>query len=148
MVEMKEILCLTDFTPEATQALAYARALTERFGAGLRLLHVIENPTSKSYGEVAGDFLAQEMNARTKTQEWLAKIKDEQLSGLPKCETMMGAGDLFEQVLKVVAEKKIDVLVMSAHTHRGFHLHLLTNLPGKLVHDAPCHVFVVHSAGK
>jgi nucleotide-binding universal stress UspA family protein len=59
----------------------------------------------------------------------------------------MERGELFEHILKTVHEKHIDVIVMSAHTHEGFHLHLISNLPEKLVRKAPCHVFVIHYGG-
>lgn len=148
MVEIKHILFPTDFSTEATDALAYAQEFTEKFGARLYVLHVIQDPTSKLYGEVSGDYLAFDKNALEKTEEWLARLHREQLHGSADCETVIERGDLFDQVLKVVREKHIDVIVMSAQTHKGFHLHLITNLPEKLVHDAPCHVFVVHTPAR
>lgn len=147
MVEMKHFLFLTDFSAEATQALAYARELAGKFAARLYLLHVIENPTSKLYGKVEGDYYAFDKNAYEKTQEWLTRLQREQLHGSPECEAVIERGDLFENVLKVMREKHIDIIVLSARVHKGFHLHLIVNLPEKLVHDAPCHVFVVHSTG-
>ena len=145
MVEIKHILFLTDFSAEATHALAYAREFAEKFGARLYVLHVIENPTNKLYGEVSGDYHAFDKNAQEKTEDWLARLHREQLHGSPDRETVIERGDLFDHVLKVVHEKHIDVIVISAHTHEGFHLHLIANLPEKLVYRAPCQVFVVHS---
>lgn len=145
MVAMKSILFLTDFSTEATQALEYAREFAEKFGARLYLLHVIQDATSKLYGMVSGDYHALDKNAQEKTREWLAQIHREQLRGAPNCETLLERGELFEHVLKVVHDQHIDVIVMGAHTHEGFHLHLISNLPEKLVRKAPCHVFVVHT---
>jgi nucleotide-binding universal stress UspA family protein len=146
MVEMKRILFQTDFSPESTRALEYAWALAEKFDAKLYLLHVIENPTSKLYGMVSGDYHALDKNAFEKSQEWLAQIHREQLQGSPKCEPLVERGELFEHVLRVVRQKNIDVVVVSAHSHKGFRLHLLADPPEKLVRKAPCHVFVVHGA--
>jgi len=66
MVEMKRILFFTDFSAEATEALGYAREFAEKFGARLYLLHVIEDPTSKLYGMVSGDYHALDRNAYEK----------------------------------------------------------------------------------
>jgi nucleotide-binding universal stress UspA family protein len=145
MVEMKRILFLTDFSSEATQALEYAKELAEKFEAQLCLLHVIIDATSKLYGMTSGDYHALDRNAQEKTREWLAQIHRDQLGGAANCETLMERGELFEHVLKVIHNKHIDLIVLSAHTHEGFHLHLISNLPEKLVRKAPCHVFVVHS---
>ena len=147
MVEMKRILFFTDFSAEATEALGYAREFAEKFGARLYLLHVIEDPTSKLYGMVSGDYHALDRNAYEKTQEWLAQLHRERLDSSSNCETLIERGELFEHLLKTVHEKHIDVIVMSAHTHEGFRLHLISNLPEKLVRKAPCHVFVIHYGG-
>lgn len=145
MVEMKRVLFLTDFSAEAAEALAYAQEFVDKFRAQLFLLHVIEDPTSELYGMVDNDYHALDKNAREKAQAWLTQLHQEQLQGLPDCEIVIERGELFEHVLKVVHDKHIDVIVMSAHTHQGFHLHLISNLPEKLVRKAPCHVFVIHN---
>ena len=147
MVAIQRVLFPTDFSPEATDALAYAREFAEKYGARLYVLHVIEDPTSKLYDMVSGDYHALDRNAREKTQAWLAQLHRERLDSSPNCEALMERGELFEHLLKTVHEKHIDVIVMSAHTHQGFHLHLISNLPEKLVRKAPCHVFVIHYGG-
>jgi len=147
MVKMQRVLFLTDFSPEATDALTYAREFAEKFGSRLYVLHVIEDPTKALYEMVSSDYHALDRNAREKTQERLARLHREQLGGSPNCETLIERGELFEHVLKTVHDQHIDVIVMSAHTHQGFHLHLISNLPEKLVRKAPCHVFVIHYAG-
>ena len=147
MVEMKRILFLTDFSPEAESALQYAKELATKFNGHLSLLHVIVDPTSKLYEMEGGDYHAQDANARQKAEEWLARIHREQLGNSPQSETLVERGELFDHVLRVVQEKHIDVVALSAHTHPGFHLHLISSLPEKLVRKAPCHVFVIHNAG-
>jgi nucleotide-binding universal stress UspA family protein len=147
MVAIQRVLFPTDFSPEATDALAYAREFAEKYGARLYVLHVIEDPTSKLYDMVSADYHALDRNAREKTQERLAQLHRERLGNSPNCEALIERGELFEHILKTVNEQHIDVIVMSAHTHAGFHLHLISNLPEKLVHRAPCHVFVVHYQG-
>lgn len=147
MVEMKRILFLTDFSPEATNALQYAWELTQKFGGQLYLLHVIVDPTSKLYQMVSGDYHALDRNAQEKAREWLTNIHREQLGNAPNCDTLVERGELLEHVLHAVREKHIDVVALSAHTHPGFHIHLIASLPEKLVRQAPCHVFVIHNEG-
>lgn len=146
-MEMKRILFLTDFSLEADAALQYAKELTTKFDGYLVVLHVIVDPTTKLYEMESGDYHAQDANARQKAQEWLARIHRENLGNASNCETLIERGELFDHVLRVVQEKHIDVVALSAHTHPGFHLHLISSLPEKLVRQAPCHVFVIHNAG-
>jgi nucleotide-binding universal stress UspA family protein len=146
MIDIRNILFLTDFSAEATQALHYARDLAERYDARVYLLHIVEDPT-RTLDVMAGglhfDLLRQDM-ARA-AEERLAQMHQEEFRSSPHCEPIVEVSELFTGVLKVIQEKHIDVIVLSAHTHQGFHLHLLSNLPEKLVRKAPCHVFVVHS---
>lgn len=146
MIEMKRVLFLTDFSDEAAEALTYAREFADKFQARLYLLHVIDDATHKRYGQVVGDYHAFDKNAQEKTKMWLEQIHREELRGDADCETLVERGELFEHVLRVVREYHIDVVVLSAHTHEGFHLHLISNLPEKLVRKAPCHIFVIHNA--
>ena len=134
MVAMQRILFLTDFTVEANNALDYAWDLTEKFAARLYLLHVIADPASLEHN-----------NAQHKAKVWLDAVHRSRLEAAPNCEALVEQGDLFSCILKVIEDKAIDVIVLSAQTHQGFHLHLTANLPEKLVHRAPCHVFVVHN---
>jgi nucleotide-binding universal stress UspA family protein len=145
MVEMQRVLFLTDFSSESVQALEYVRELAEKFGSRLFILHVIVDATSELYGMVSGDYHALDRNAQEKTREWLTQLHREQLHDSPNCETLMERGEIFEHVLKVVHDKHIDLIVLSAHYYPGFHLHLISNLPEKLVRKAPCHVLVIHT---
>jgi nucleotide-binding universal stress UspA family protein len=86
-------------------------------------------------------------NSREKALERLTRIHREQLGNMPNCQTLIERGELFDHVLHAVREHQIDVVALSAHTHPGFHFHLISSLPEKLVRQAPCHVFVIHNAG-
>lgn len=146
MIEIKRVLFLTDFSDEAAEALEHAREFAGKFNARLYVLHVIDDATHKRYGSVVGDYHAFDKNAQEKTTQWLEQIHHEELRDSPDCEMLVERGELFGHVLKVVNEQHIDVIVLSAHTHAGFHLHLISNLSEKLVRQAPCHVFVIHNA--
>jgi glycine betaine transporter len=147
MIDIHNILFLTDFSAEATQALLYAGDLAERYGSRLYLLHIVEDPT-RTFDVMSGGLHVDmvRLDLVRAAEEKLARIHQEEFRGSPRCELMVEVSDLFTGVLKVVHDMHIDLIVLSAHTHQGFHLHLLSNLPEKLVHKAPCHVFVVHSS--
>src|SRR2546428_1865757 len=120
MVEMKRILFFTDFSAEATDALGYAREFAEKFGARLYLLHVIEDPTSKLYGMVSGDYHALDRNAYEKTQEWLPPPHREQMRGSPDREALIEGGGVFLHVPKVVHDKHNPGIVLCARAPKSF----------------------------
>jgi len=146
MIEIKRILFLTDFSDESAEALESAYAFASKLDARFYVLHVIDDATHRRYGSVVGDYHAFDKNAQEKTTQWLEQIHHEELKDAPDCEMLVERGELFGHVLKVINEQQIDVIVLSAHTHAGFHLHLISNLSEKLVRKAPCHVFVIHNA--
>ncbi len=146
MIEIRNLLFLTDFSAEAKQALFYARDLAERYGSRLYLLHIVEDP-ARTFDVMSGGvhFDLVRVDLVRAAEAKLAQIHQKELLGAPRCDPIVEVNELFTGVLKIVHEKNIDLIVLSAHTHQGFHLHLLSNLPEKLVHKAPCHVLVIHN---
>lgn len=146
MIEIRHILFLTDFSAEAAYALRYVRDLAEKYNSWVHLLHRVEDPTRNldiMNGGLHFDLVQLDLVRAAEAN--LAQIHHEEFRDSLRCEPIVEVGDLFTGILNIVQEKHIDVIVLSAHTHQGFHLHLLSNLPEKLVHKAPCHVFVIHS---
>src|SRR6516165_2127930 len=106
MVQVQNILWLTDFSDDSTHALAYARTLAALCNTNLYLMHVIENPTSSIYGAVEGDYLAMEANAREKARAWLDDMAKE-LNDLPNKEVVLREGEVVREVINIEAEKAI-----------------------------------------
>ena len=74
MVQIQNVLWLTDFSQDSAYALAYAHTLAELYKTKLYLMHVIDNPTSSIYGRVEGDYLAMEINAREKAADVAPRV--------------------------------------------------------------------------
>ena len=84
--------------------------LAELCRTKLYLMHVIENPTSSIYGEVDGDYLAMETNAREKARAWLHDAA-RGLSDLPDTEVLLREGEVLSEILKVEEDKAIGTIV-------------------------------------
>jgi hypothetical protein len=50
-VQLKKIMCTTDFSESSTLAVAYGTALAEEFKSKLYLSHVVELPSVGMYGD-------------------------------------------------------------------------------------------------
>jgi universal stress protein A len=142
MVQVENVLWLTDFSEDSLHALTYARSLAELWKTKLYLMHVIENPTSNIYGEVDGDYLAMEANAREKARTWLGDAA-RGLGGRPDHEILLHEGVVLSEILKVETEKAIGTIVVGSHGRTGLAHILLGSVTDKVVRSAHCPVYVI-----
>ena len=143
MVQVENILWLTDFSKDSAHALAYAQTFAELCKTKLYLMHVIDNPTSKMYGEVEGDYLAMEINAREVARKRLQEYATKELRDFPNHETLLREGDVLSEVLKVETEQAIGTIVVGTHGRTGFSRMLLGSVAEKVISTARCPVYVV-----
>jgi universal stress protein A len=143
MVQLQNVLWLTDFSEDAAHALPYAHDLAEFYKTKLYLMHVIENATHSVYGEVKGDYFAMEVNAREKARTWLQEHVKRDLQGFPNHEILIREGDVLPRVVEVVTEKQIGALVMGTHGRTGLAHMLLGEEAEKVIRNVHCPVFVI-----
>jgi len=142
MVKIENVLLITDFSENAKHALGYARAMAERFGSKLHVLHVIGDPTSHIYGEAKGDFLAMEKRARVKAREEIDKYQA-LLHDLSNHELIIKEGGVLDRILETIAEKNIDNVVMGSQGG-GVLRNLLTgSIADKVTRGVRCHVWII-----
>lgn len=147
MISITNILIPTDFSEPAEAALEYGKTLAQKFGARLRLLHVVPEPYSYPWGTEMStlplaDLLAQsEDAARQRLGQLAAPL------GLPaaRVEIETTIGTPVDQILTCIADNKIDLVVMGTHG-RGMVGHLLLgSVTGRVVRRSPVPVLTVHS---
>ena len=143
MVEIHNVLWLTDFSEDSRYALAHARTFAELFQTKLYLMHVVVNADSKIYGEVAGDYLAMEKNALEKSREFLREAVQEDLQGFSNHAEIIRQGDILEEILRVTDQKEIGTIVMASHGRTGFSHLLLGSIAEKVIRSVPCPVYIV-----
>jgi universal stress protein A len=143
MVQVQNILWLTDFSQDSAHALAYARTLAELYKTKLYLMHVIENPTSSIYGRVDGDYLAMEANAREKARTWLQEYATKELRDFPNQEILLREGDILPKILEVETEKAIGTVVVGTHGRTGLAHMLLGSVTEKVIRSVHCPVYVI-----
>lgn len=129
--EIKKILYTTDLSENARYAFAYAASLANRYGAGITILHVLEDisPYRDSLiinmlGETRWNEL---MNSNKHKlletiKERLEKFCEEVTAELPSCpfitdEIIVKIGSPVEEIFKQVKTAQCDLVVMGAHGH-------------------------------
>jgi len=145
MIDLHRILVPTDFSEHSANALGYAVAFAEKFGAELHLLHVVQDLAMFLPDSVtAGPPLMPPVDQLTAaTRAALDRIVAENhLSHLP-VHTDIREGTPFYEIIRFAREKDIDLIVMGTHGRSGLVHVLLGSVTEKVVRKAPCPVLTV-----
>jgi manganese transport protein len=94
--------------------LADAIALARVHSAELVLIHVVEGVGGQWYGQQAGD-AEQRLD-----DEYLCELADRlRAEGLPAVWTVLGYGNVQQQIVEIARKENLDLLVVGGHGHRG-----------------------------
>jgi nucleotide-binding universal stress UspA family protein len=144
---MKTILCPTDFSKNATHAIAYAAEMALKFNARIILLHTYETPVL--YSDVAFttlqidakmlyDDAAKKLN-KFRTKFFINKYKN------IKTDLIIQQGLPSARICEAAAEKKADMIIMGT-TGTGVGERLLVGSnAARVVKNAPCMVMLIPS---
>jgi Universal stress protein UspA and related nucleotide-binding proteins len=145
MIAIRKILVATDFGEPSEAALRYGRALAQRFGAALHVLHVTENLLAAA---LAGEYTAapaeiQEDLERVAQQRTEALLTDEDRRTLKAVAVTMNHGSPAVAIVEYAKTAPVDLIVLGTHG-RGAVAHLfLGNVAERVVRAAPCPVLTV-----
>lgn len=146
MLTLKNILVPTDFGEAADAALAYGRALADRFGATIHVLHVADNVYLTSFGAETYAAIMPELQrdleqaARKQLDELLI---DSDKSGPPTTPVILTSSAPAFAIVDYAQKHDIDLIVMGTHG-RGLLAHLVMgSVAERVVRLAPCPVLTV-----
>lgn len=145
MIDLHRILVPTDFSKFSVQALKYAAALAEKFGAELYLLHVVQDLAVfiPDMVTVAPPIVPSLEQMSTAVQAAFDRVIQE--NGLAKftLHRSVCEGTPFYEIIRFAKETEIDLIVMGTHGHSGLAHMLLGSVTEKVVRKAPCPVLTV-----
>ena len=145
MIDLKRILVPTDFSKHSQNALTYATAFAEKFGAELYLLHVVQDlalyvPDALALGTPVSPPMEQFTSA---AQDALGRlIADNGLERF-KVHPEVREGTPFYEIIRYAREADVDLIVMATHGHSGLAHVLLGSVTEKVVRKSPCPVLTV-----
>lgn len=145
MIQIRRIVCPTDFSPTADRAVAYAAEMARSFGAELLLLHVVPEMTYplRSFGMASAfPHLRDELHLRA--AEELQKVKAT-IAGA-NVSTLLRDGEAHVQVLECAKEIGADLVVMGTHGHTGLRHAFLGSTAEKVVRLSECPVLTVRTS--
>jgi nucleotide-binding universal stress UspA family protein len=142
-MEIRQILAPTDFSESSKQAVTYAYALAQKFGARLLLLHVVQElPPYIGYIPQAGAATVLEHvqgQARLELAELVPKVKGVQVE--VTCQAVIGMP--YVKIVEIAQEEKANLIVMATHGRTGFRHFIMGSVAERVVRTAPCSVLTI-----
>jgi len=140
------ILVPTDFSPPSDAALEYARILAAKFGSSLRILHVIDDPTSSS-DFVADGFAPSTENIRNALLEQTRTRLDGVMNHDDRTRYHVHADAVLGMpaatIVAYATATAASVIVMGTHGRTGLAHLLMGSVAEQVVRTAPCPVLTV-----
>ena len=145
MITWLEILCAVDFTASSRTALEHAADLARRFDARLALVHVWRGARAAGPGLAVAPpalTLGEEAELGRKLDDW--KREAERLAGR-EVPAVLTSGAPAEDVVRLAAERHVDLVVVGTHGRTGVRHALLGSVAEGIVRQAPCAVLVARA---
>ena len=142
-ISLKNILYATDFSPTSESALPYAAALCRHFGSTLHLAHVLSDANLMLMtGGV--DYVCLETVYEAARDEANKKIQEitNRLGKIP-CRPYVRHGQVWTNLSGIVAENRIDLIVIGTHDRPGWETLFLGSVAEEILRHAPCPVLTV-----
>ena len=140
----RTIVVATDFSDASALALEYARVLAKRFGAGLRVLHVVATPrplgTEIYVPEAMSVSDVAVADAQRLMGETLAKFE-----GTPVVGQVL-VGNPARKIVEYASDHDVDLLVIGTHGRSGLSHLLMGSVAERVVRTAPCPVFTTRGS--
>ena len=145
-IEIKKILCPTDFSENSEHAMKYALTLATLSQAELELFHVVE-PISYPQSTELFDPVLDEVELTMKMEAAFQKQLEDQVAALkedyPKMSGKLVTGNTFLQIIQAAREDNVDMIVMGTHGRTGLAHVLIGSVAERVVREAPCPVLTV-----
>jgi len=144
-IQMKKIICSTDFSDLSNHAVNYGIALAKEFGIKLYLCHVIDLSSATMYGEATFAFEAQNRH-----MEEYAHAQLKQLIGENDIdwEPLVTAGRAADEIARMSEENDADMVITATRGRSGLKRLVLGSVTEQLMRILPCPLLTVKSPGQ
>lgn len=121
-MDVKKILWPTDFSRISEKALPHVKSLTEKYGAEIHVLYVIEDVAHHDgwYGAFEDKRVKELMEHASKSAtRRLSQICEKYLEGCPLYIKHVAVGDPAREILKLIEKEGVDLVIMASHGEKG-----------------------------
>jgi nucleotide-binding universal stress UspA family protein len=145
----KTILCPIEFSAASTRALEYALSLAKEADARLILLHAIEDVLGDAGAETLGHLSVSEYYHRLE-QDAVTRLTAVVPVGArvwSKPEERVVKGRAYQEILKVVADERVDLVVMGVQGKGIVDRLVFGSTTHRVIREAGCPVLTLHGGG-
>ena len=139
MAIFKKILFPVDFSERCRSAAPFVKAMAERGGSQLTVLHVIDLPVSV-YSTIGYETMLDLPAMRRAAREQLEAFAAAELAGAP-LRTCVEEGRAAVQIAQFARTHGTELIMMPTHGYGPFRRALLGSVTAKVLHDAVCPVW-------
>jgi nucleotide-binding universal stress UspA family protein len=121
-MKINKILWPTDFSSSAEKALPHVQSSTQKYGAEIHVLYVIEDIAHHEswYGNFDNNRVSELMEwAQKSAKKRLDQICQKYLEGCPLYIKHIAVGDPAQEILKLIDTEKVDLVIMASHGEKG-----------------------------
>ncbi len=146
MIQINKILFPIDLTSNSAKVLPYALSLSEKYGAEICLLHVVEDLGRWSGGVYIPHLPLEEYreDAIKGAKKTFDRICEEQLGDFRDFRKKIVYGSPEEEILKAIESEGIDLVVMGTHGRKGLESVIFGSVARDIVRKSPVPVLTVN----
>jgi nucleotide-binding universal stress UspA family protein len=143
-IQLKNIVCATDFSEFSERGVFYGISLAREFGAKFYLCHVIDLSSTAIYGEtVLVDIDGQLSRISTYANNRLNKLIGEEPIDW---EPVISVGYPGDEITRIAEEKQADLVITATHSRTGLKRLILGSVTLNLIRSLNCPILVVRGA--
>jgi nucleotide-binding universal stress UspA family protein len=121
MLPFKRILFPIDFSENSSKILPYVLSVSEKYGAMIYLLHVVEDLSNWGSGSYVPHIPLHQFqqDALKGAEKTLNRVCEEQLQSCPNFQKRILYGDPVQKILNTIESEDIDLVMMGTHGRKG-----------------------------
>jgi nucleotide-binding universal stress UspA family protein len=139
----RTILLTTDFSDLASRAAVHALEIAERFGAEIVVVHVLDPRRPAGLEDLLARSGVDAGVRRDDLAEAVDRHAESLLGNRVPWTTEIRDGAPHEQILRVAAERRVDLIVIATHGRGALGHALLGSTTERVLRRAPCPVLAV-----
>jgi len=141
MLPARRIVCPTDFSDGASEALENGAKIAENNGAEVYLVHVV--PVMLAETEPTLMVQMQDYERLLQPEKRLQELAAPLVARGLTVHAVVGHGDAASEIVRIAEEKKADVIVIGTHGNTGWRRLAFGSVAEKVVRLATCPVLTI-----